>query len=442
LQLQRQYFFTPGQSNKPDESELSIDYDVLDTLRLDDTVEFARLDIAVVQSAQAQPESMKQLNVRLPAFTSLTIKPGDAGAHHRSSASVLRNDPVTVQVPPIPPEVDASHIMIGMATSVGRLSDSLDSIAHWASNTKVRLFALVEPDENAQQLQNKFTALGIDIHLSESTLDISNRYFSLIQFLYGRRDKHTQWAGIVDDDTFFVSMENLVHSLSQYDATKPHYVGGLTEHLEQMWNWSFMGYGGAGIFLSTPLLSQLQEFYEKCNEGDNSGDRKIAKCVYQHTTTKLTVQPDLYQMDLHNDISGILESGRSQPLSIHHWKSWNNVNVLAMGTVASVAGDASLLQRWRFSDDWILVNGYSLIKYSSSFRQDDIAIEHTWTDSGTTKDEHYEHTIGPLQPVDKDKISFRLDLAVQKGPAVHQYYVRRNGSGLGVQVFMVVWQPA
>jgi hypothetical protein len=78
-----------------------------------------------------------------------------------------------------------------------------------------------------------------------------------------------------------------------------------------------IAYGGAGVFFSRPLLDQLGNVWDQCGGATEHGDGRIAQCIYQYTTTKLTIELDLYQLDLKTDAAGFFEAGRSQPLSVH-----------------------------------------------------------------------------------------------------------------------------
>jgi hypothetical protein len=88
----------------------------------------------------------------------------------------------------------------------------------------------------------------------------------------------------------------------------------------------------------------------------------VARCIYDHTTTKLKWERGLYQLDPRGDTSGFYESGRPLPLSLHHWKSWFHADMVSLGKVAVICGEACLLRCWHLSDDWYLVNGVSVVK--------------------------------------------------------------------------------
>jgi hypothetical protein len=420
-------------------AECVVDIDLLRATDLNLTfeAEYTRLEIVVTQSNEVDSFS-GDLGVSLPDFELIDL---DNPVHKCRSTSV------TIRVPTLPVKADASHILFGVATTLERLDDSLGGFASWASGTNTTILAVIEPHGDLKKIEAKAFHLGIRLIIVQSNADFLHRYFALVQLLFEHRDAHTQWIGFIDDDTFFPSMIGLVSHLSFYDAEKPQYVGSLSEDFAQMYIWGFMAYGGAGIFMSVPLLRMLNEnnVYENCAAMEDTGDRKIARCIYRHTNIKLSWEPNLHQLDLGGDMSGFYESGRPLPLSLHHWKSWYPVNMTALSVVASVCGDGCLLHRWRLAGDWFLVNGFSLIKYSAPLMEDDIKLltmEKTWGGSNYMRaEEGFWHSLEPLRPRDGEKISFRLRSAIREESFVRQFYVRQQSRGRD-QVVEVIWRTA
>lgn len=351
--------------------------------------------------------------------------------------------PVSLRVPQPPKLADASHIDFGVATSVERLNESLDAFAHWAGYSRARIFALIEPDLSGTGIRDvkvKADALGINLHITESDDDYLNRYFALIPLLKENTRETTQWGCIIDDDTFFLSMSRLVDALAKYDHTTSMYIGGLSESIPQIAAFGMIGFGGAGVFLSKPLLEEITNVYDKCSAMDFTGDRRIAICVYRYTQTRLTVDHRLRQLDLMHDASGFFESGREPPLTVHHWKSWFHADMPKLAVVSELCGDSCLLRKWHFGDGWILTNGFSVIKYYADPDQDDIAMEQTWDPHNGADDESYLHELGPLRRKDEHKQTFQLQEAIhEQNGRVTQWYIMRD-ERKGDQVLELSWR--
>ncbi|KAJ5796523.1 uncharacterized protein N7518_005063 [Penicillium psychrosexuale] len=351
--------------------------------------------------------------------------------------------PVSLRVPQPPKLADASHIDFGVATSIERLNESLNAFAHWAGYSRCRIFALIEPDRSENGVRDvlaKADSLGINLHITEAEDDYLNRYFALIPLLKENARETTRWGCIIDDDTFFLSMSRLVDALAKYDHTTSMYIGGLSESIPQIAAFGMIGFGGAGVFLSKPLLEEMTNVYDKCSAMDFTGDRRIAICVYRYTQTRLTVDHRLRQLDLMHDASGFFESGREPPLTVHHWKSWFHADMPKLAVIAELCGDSCLLRKWHFGDGWILTNGFSVIKYHSDPDRDDLAMEQTWDPHNGANDESYLHELGPLRRKDELKKSFRLQDAVhEQNDRVTQWYVMRDENN-GDQILELSWR--
>ncbi len=436
--------------------------DWLQELDIPFPVRYARRDIIVKSSPQAQRSSITKVNG--PLFGGLQVVDPSSG---NQSGLAHCMEPLTLEVPVFAKSpVDASHILFGAATSLDRLDASIPFFQRWLAHTNARLFVIVtgpndsKPDPRRMgDLQLHMRDLGILITLVPplSRKDgNTERYFSLVKILYANRNEQTRWLGFVDDDTFVTSMTALVSALDKHDWTQQRYLGALSEEWWTVTMYGLIGMGGAGIFLSLPLAKIVNANYRDCkrNSEKTFGDHKIYECITRHTDTRLTVLPGLYQIDIHGDRSGIFESGR-QILTIHHWKEgywdehgdgpdgirhqrWFPMNKMSLVTDVC---DRCYLQRWQFGTDIILTNGYSISAYpkgellkphnESKFDQ----VEHTWVDPMTVENstnKGWDHYVGPLRPalkLEDKKIPYRfLDGAGVDG-GVRQYYrhIGKNG---------------
>lgn len=224
----------------------------------------------------------------------------------------------------------------------------------------------------------------------------------------------TKWLAIIDDDTFITSLHALESRiLSKFDPAKPHWIGVLSDDFSSVNLWGFMAFGGAGVFLSLPLASQIEPHVETCiaRSRIQSGDGILKECIYRYTRTKLTIVEGLYQHDMRGDLSGFYESGVN-PVSVHHWKSWYRDPIPRMVEISKVCGGC-WLQRWKFRgavgatvdggergprqeegiNDMLLANGYSITEYypvdgSSSKNTDEE--DDTWGDLDDDPDSELE----------------------------------------------------
>ncbi|KAJ5198737.1 uncharacterized protein N7498_007854 [Penicillium cinerascens] len=394
-----------AKSDRGDAIGCSVDLNHLKSQGFDSPVLYSRWEIGVKQSKKFKTFS-DSLKLPIPSFELVDLDANE-------SRKTLNQCPPTVEISaPLPERIDASHIIFGVATSLDRLIDSLEAFSHWASGTNARIFALVEYDSRKNTVLQQAVELGIRLTLIESYEKVLDRYISLTRVLFRNIDENSQWGVVIDDDTFFPSMSNLIKRLASYDATVPQYVGALTENVMGLSNYGYMAYGGAGIFLSIPTLEELDKHYDECTKLTGFGDKRISQCIYLHTTTKLTWDRGLHQLDFwQSDGSGFYESGRELPLSLHHWKSadWFPVNIVGLSKVSSVCGDECQLRRRKLagSDDWFFINGFSIIRHSYPVN-DTIAMEQTWDPSFWAREEGWAYSLGPLRPRDDEKLSLRL----------------------------------
>lgn len=146
------------------------------------------------------------------------------------------------------------------------------------------------------------------------------------------------------------SISSLVEHLEDnYDSSKEVMIAAGSEDMEQLKVWGLIPYGGGGIFVSVPLAEHLvrSEIWDVCvtGMGESQGDGITSKCLFEHTSTRPTFSPLLNQMDFRGNAIGMFESGRRM-LTIHHWRSWFQVDMPKVGLVGKASGDQGILQRW------------------------------------------------------------------------------------------------
>ncbi|KAL1971605.1 hypothetical protein VTN31DRAFT_2226 [Thermomyces dupontii] len=415
----------------PEKVECHVDTNILHTYNLQEPVHYVRREIQAKWTMDDLPMSMDVdmalLNVS-SAESSSDFNETDVGWN------VTCAPPIQLRVPRPPPKVDASHLDFAISTTGVRLLEAMNAFGHWLGHSNARMLAVIKPGADLLAIERKANSLGINLVIIESDKDYETRYWSLVKVLADNARPETKWSVVMDDDTFFPSMTGLVDMLAQYDETQPYYIGALSENAKQIGIFGVFAFGGAGIFISRPLLTELGEVWDGCQEHTEHGDGKIAWCIYQLTDTKLTIDPGLYQMDLPGDASGFFEAGRKLPISLHHWRSWFWADMAKISSVSRACGTSCILRQWRFADDWILTNGYSVIQYSDQYNEE-IAkskgkgprpMEKTWDDMNGSNDQSFYFRLAPLRPKDPGKVSYKLeDTIVEDDGSVRQIYVLR-----------------
>lgn len=454
----------------------------LSTYKLTPTFDYTSRDINTIQNTTSGRPLVTQINE--PLFKDFsTIKLEES--HTLNKTECLPPLILEVAQGP-PPEEDASHIIFGMQTTMPRLTETVKHVARWLPGTGSQLHSIVVekegvPADTAEMrlLQQTFHNQDMNVTIIpplEKDHSFPQRYFSIVEMLYNARTPKTKWLAIMDDDTFFPSMPALTKMLATHDHTIPQYIGSVSEDWGAIKMYGFMGFGGAGIFLSLPTAENLVAHKKDCNVNPRTtaGDITILDCIYRFSDTKLTRVNALHQMDLYDDQSGFYESGR-EILSTHHWKGNPNLPMDKMHLVNDICGQC-FLQRWQFPGDWLLANGYSVTNYPFGHLSGDIkgkgllddlipeglkkekdekkerirkaetskidllAVEETWHDGGEI---NVDHSLGPVRPKLKEelKVSFRLvDSVLLDGGYVRQVYIKKGGEGKNDSVVVLNWR--
>lgn len=459
--------YTTNQRPLRTNSELKIEFEYcaaelnhLKSLELTNTIKHSRRCVRPVSSTDKDRDVVANIS------SHLLTKKGTLDLSDPCTIDVdnIPCDPLELPVPPAYPKNQGqfTHLTFGVATTFARLLDSKHSFAHWLSDSGSTLIGLLTDDleelgkVDPTALEEEYRAEGMDLvlvpkHSSGHTTEQSHVMVIRDMLKQARATgKEARWLGIIDDDTFFPSLHALAGTFAHYDHTKPQYLGQLTESAHVVPIGILGGFGGAGIFLSSPLAQLLEPHLESCLEEfpGRGGDMQIMSCIYAHSFAKLKMVDGLYQMDLMGDTAGFYESGR-RVLSLHHWKSWHWSPVDKMAAITKVCG-ACFLQRFAFPGGsneafTVLNNGYSINIYRADLEQlPDLRLtELTW-DGG--EDGAYQWSLGPLRPkVDKEKKkSYWLETAVAgENGTLTQVYVHRGDRKQKEddEVIELVWQP-
>lgn len=341
--------------------------------------------------------------------------------------------------------IETGRLMLGAATSIKRIKQSLPEMARWLANTNTNLVVILR-DKNPkttdlQVVMDLAEELKIDVTLvsDPSMTGEAESNFGLATYLHKSLSDNTQWVGIVDDDTFFPSLPRLLASLAAYDPSLPWYIGGLSERRLSTNREGFKAWGGAGIFFSRPLLTTLAEKHRECLPmAKQWGDALWRDCVFKVTTptVHLTRLPGLNQLDMFGNMAGWYESDPHPLLSIHHWKSWHQFPVPLAHLVTDVAGVDSFLQRYSYIDNVVFTNGYSIVHYPDGLPDMNL-VEGTMHPYPGAKmpgaGGEFKDSLGRLRPAleeGRQKISWTFVTAVTAdNGCVRQFYVKGASAG-------------
>lgn len=443
----------------------------LDQIQIGRPFQYARRDIILRPNRHLSRKSVTKLDEALvPEFHNIS-----QGDNHLPPSTCL--EPLRLEVPAWPATYpDASHIIFGLSTSMARLEDSLVYFRRWMSFTKARVVIIVTgPDDSMpkysdmRDMERRMRHMGMHVILvrpMKEEMSMEMRYFSLVKVLMKHRDECTKWAVFMDDDTFFPSMRDLIDTLNEYDASKPLYLGAMSEEWWSVARYSLMGFGGAGVLLSLPLLELVDRHYQDCidESGAGAGDMRVYECIRWYSDTGLQHINGMFQIDLHGDRSGLFESGR-KILSLHHWKEgWWDEGQLGtprpgratwfpmdtMNLVADVCAEC-FLQRWQFGDDLLVSNGYTIATYpNGALSKFDThrgleKVEETWIKPGVIQGANnpgWDHYLGVVRPpleLEHDKIQYRFLDAWKDDGGVRQFYHHFGVNGSFDTVMELFW---
>ncbi len=356
-------------------------------------IEYASRVIRYVPDARER-KSITEVDSNLfpDSFTNLTLT---------SKKSLPRGKILDVHIKqsPRPDQVDASMLIFGASTTYGRFTGKetspLKEFTRWLtdghghSNGAGLILALHEATQpEIDSAMEALTSIGINatVIASNPSLDMPGRYVDLVRMFWEHPTRvYRKYFFLIDDDTFFPYMSQLIDTMSQYNPDKPYYIGTFTERADWlMMNKAPFAYGGGGVVLTAPTVQQIVEApcLERREDGayillSDQGDRLLYNCLHEHTNITLTYVPQLRQLDQFGDPSGVYESGL-QHLSLHHYKSWHHFSPDKMHIVADACGEDCVMQRFMFKDNFIISNGYSVAEYPKGIDFDPGHLEATF----------------------------------------------------------------
>ncbi|GAA95859.1 glycosyltransferase family 31 protein [Mixia osmundae IAM 14324] len=296
-------------------------------------------------------------------------------------------------------------LMFAVATTPDRALQYLPLWRYWLKHGSPCLLAFHEKDRTrVKEVTAKMAELSVECLVIYNQLERSeHRTFGNIREMH-EFAKQLEWTPTwfiqMDDDTIWLDLRSLRRNLARYSPKEDYLLGSTSEGEEQKRIFNFMGFGGAGLIMSTSLLDKMAAKWKGCYEvvkSEFGGDGMINKCakmVMQRDSLEQTVTVELgmHQMDFRGDPSGFYQSGMPF-LTLHHvnaaiWgppipkeyeRSMFEVTELLLQAAEALGGD-NFGRRYMFADGkQLMVVGYSLTEYSHPLTPSDLqSVEHTY----------------------------------------------------------------
>ncbi|KAK9273153.1 hypothetical protein L1049_017960 [Liquidambar formosana] len=299
--------------------------------------------------------------------------------HKFSASNPLSNAPTNI-----------THLVFGIAGSVNTWIHKKPYVETWwqPNITRGYLFLDRAPPEDFLPWPSSLPPFQVSQDTSKfevyskHVMPLVIRIARMVLETFREENEGVRWYVMGDDDTIFF-VDNLVEVLARYDHTKYFYVGANSECVKSNFDHSFdMAFGGAGYALSYPLAAALATNLDGCiNKYPYLyvSDQILQSCLAD-LGVSLTQEKGFHQIDLHNDISGLLSAHPESPLiSLHHldavdpiFPSMNRHQSINHLMKATRADHSRVLQQticyhkqsnWSFSISW----GYSAHIYESIF---------------------------------------------------------------------------
>ncbi|KAG6725925.1 hypothetical protein I3842_02G054500 [Carya illinoinensis] len=294
-----------------------------------------------------------------------------------SSTPIITNSPTNI-----------SHIVFGIVGSMNTWKYKKPYIeAWWRPNiTRGYLFLDGAPMPEFQPWPSTSPPFRVNENINKLNVypkfvgPVQVRIVRTIMETFRQGDEDVRWYVMADDDTILF-VDNLVKVLAKYNHSKYYYIGSNSECIKSNFDFSFeMAFGGAGYALSYPLVQALATKLDDCVERYPHmfvSDFILHSCLAD-LGVSLTREKGFHQIDLHNDISGLLSAHPQSPfLSLHHidtinpiFPTMNRSESINHLMKAAKVDQSRLLQQticyhrpsnWSFSISW----GYSAYIYEN-----------------------------------------------------------------------------
>ncbi|ORY67936.1 hypothetical protein BCR35DRAFT_178607 [Leucosporidium creatinivorum] len=285
-------------------------------------------------------------------------------------------------------------LIYGITTTVKRAKEMSELWTRWMvpvvegdEDNRPGCMVLLSRDEDPleiEELKKVLKGRGLNCGLRTSTHErYEVRVLSMTRELKDYAEelgRNFDWYIFNDDDTFWLDQLTVRRMLGKYDTTQKWFVGATTEAKNQLDQFGRMAFGGAGMLVSDPLMTEMYNVWDSCHEQFKhifGGDEMVTRCAaLAKGATKQTVTTEekgLHQFDIPGDSTGVLQSGIPF-INLHHYLGGTWVHLFGYGTyrtdfsqiqllqrVVEFLGGDNMFKRYVFGDGkWLLVNGYSI----------------------------------------------------------------------------------
>ncbi|KAI5463406.1 hypothetical protein BGZ63DRAFT_422763 [Mariannaea sp. PMI_226] len=396
---------------------------------------------------------------------------------------------IAVPESPCPRQVDASDFLFAVSTTYEQVMEhEFTAVKDWArwmtggnkygNGATFILILDMANDLEVSKTSEVLKFYGIDAYVTSSTAHMSaiNRYLSILQIIksfsttLASKGKHKKWYGILDDKIFLPNLSYLQQRLFSYNSNNELYVGLPSERSDWAIGQGYATtYGGGAVFLTSSAVSRIVElpcyqFEDKGGPGSKRWDSMLQDCVSKHTKMTMRVLPSFYSPSDNDNYSKDTDSYETgiQPLTLHHSDERHQLNPSVAHLVTDACGEACFLRRYRFRDNWVLVNGYTITEYPDGMNMADMPNSIAGL-SGNEQAQNY--VIGPVS-IDEDSIRRKVlfwtgrrnvwrlvDSARGNNGDVWQAYVKRgavdegrltkrNDEDIMDSVIVLIWEAA
>ncbi|KAK5998594.1 hypothetical protein PT974_00975 [Cladobotryum mycophilum] len=375
----------------------------------------------------------------------------------------------------LPSRPDASEFVFGITTTYAKLMErdgaKMKSWTRWLTkdgkkSNGASLIVMLDQalDEQLKEVEEILSANGINAQVSatEEPMSIARRYHELTKLMksfggavVAAKGHVKKWFALVEDDIFIPNLSYLQDRLSTYQSSAQLYIGMPSERED----WEVIDgnltttFGGGAVFLTRPALFQLSHL--SClNPPEHHArfhgkrwDILLQECLTKNTPMRMYTLPGFYSPeDNQANLQGDPYESGVQPLTLHHHFDRHGLDVNMAHMVTNACGNSCFMQRYRFKDNWVLVNGVSISQYLDGHENDSQDNENharpSMPDQIVIDDSAVDRKTLKLSP-DNRKVWRFADSVMSDDGAVWQAYIRRAHKTSDAEidsVIVLVWE--